>query len=131
DIDPKDISDYQKQRQLKKPDGGRGASPKTINLEIGTLRAILRRYRVWAAIQPDVKMLSVATDVGRAISQEEEQCLLKACAASRSRSLPVAVTIALNTCMRLSEIRLLRWILIDFIAEVITVGKSKTAAGSG
>src|SRR5215510_4985233 len=34
DIDANDISDYQKQRQLKKPDGSRGASPKTINLEI-------------------------------------------------------------------------------------------------
>src|SRR5262249_20343529 len=131
DIDPKDISEYQKQRQLKRPDGSRGASPKTINLEIGTLRAILRRYRVWATIQPDIKMLPVMTDVGRAISPEEEESLLKACAASRSRSLPVAVTTALNTCMRLSEIRLLRWIQIDFVGEIIKVGKSKTAAGTG
>jgi len=60
----------------------RGASPKTVNLEIGTLRAILRRYRIWATIQPDVKMLVVANDVGRAISPAEEETLLKACAAA-------------------------------------------------
>lgn len=131
DIDAKDISDYQKQRQLKKPDGAKGASPKTVNLEIGTLRAILRRYRIWAVIQPDVKMLAVTDEVGRAITPDEEAVLVKACAASRSRSLPVAVTIALNTCMRLSEVRLLRWSQLDFIAEAITVGKSKTEAGTG
>jgi integrase len=30
---------------------GKKASPKTINLEIGTLRAILRRFRVWANVE--------------------------------------------------------------------------------
>jgi integrase len=131
DIDGKDVADYQKQRQLKKADDAKGASPKTVNLEIGTLRAILRRYRVWASIQPDVKMLAVTDGVGRAITPDEEAALLSACVASRSRSLPVAVTIALNTCMRLSEVRLLRWNQVDFVAETITVGKSKTAAGTG
>jgi integrase len=104
---------------------------KTINLEIGTLRAILRRYRIWATIQPDVRMLAVTNDVGRAISPAEEESLLKCCAASRSRSLAVAVTMALNTCMRLSEIRLLRWSQLDFLAQTVTVGKSKTDAGTG
>jgi integrase len=69
--------------------------------------------------------------VGRSISVTEEANLLNACASSRSRSLSVAVTIALNTCMRLSEIRLLRWSQLDFVAQAITVGKSKTDAGTG
>jgi integrase len=131
DIDPKDIANYQKERQLKKPDGAKGASPKTVNLEVGTLRAILRRYRVWASIQPDVKMLPVEDKVGRAITPDEEAALLKACATRRSRSLPVGVTVGLNTGMRLGEVRLLRWSQLDFIRETITVGKSKTAAGKG
>ena len=76
-------------------------------------------------------MLSVTDTVGRSISATEEANLLKACASSRSRSLPVAVTIALNTCMRLSEIRLLQWSQLDFVSQAITVGKSKTAAGTG
>src|SRR5258708_7751516 len=52
DIQAKDVSRYQQVRLAE------GAAPKTINLEIGTLRAILRRHRVWAEIQQDVPMLS-------------------------------------------------------------------------
>jgi hypothetical protein len=40
DIQAKDVSRYQHARLAE------GASPKTINLEVGTLRAILRRHRV-------------------------------------------------------------------------------------
>ena len=42
-----------------------------------------------------------------------------------------AFTLALNTCMRYSEIRLLRWRQIDFKTHEITVGKSKSDAGTG
>jgi hypothetical protein len=44
------------------------ASPKTVNLEIGTLRAILKRSGQWARLQPDVKMLATRDDIGRAIT---------------------------------------------------------------
>jgi len=49
------------------------AAPKTINLEVGTLRAILRKYRLWANIQPDVTMLRVRDDAGRALSQRRRE----------------------------------------------------------
>jgi hypothetical protein len=44
DITPVEISRYQQNRLSK------GASRKTINLEIGTLRAILRKNRLWASL---------------------------------------------------------------------------------
>lgn len=72
DIAADDIARYQASRLE------RGAAPKTINLEVGTLRAILRKNRLWAAIQPDVRMLRVREDVGRAISRDEEAALLEA-----------------------------------------------------
>jgi integrase len=125
DIDGKDISEYQRQRLAEE------ASPKTVNLEIGTVRAILRRNRIWAAIQPDVRMLATRDDIGRAVSTDEENALLAACAQSRSRSLLPAVTLALNTCMRYSEIRLLRWHQVDFGTRMLTVGKSKSDSGTG
>jgi integrase len=125
DIDAADISKYQQQRVSE------AASPKTVNLEIGTLRAILRRNRLWAALQPDVRMLPTRDDIGRAISLEEEKKLLEACFDSRSRSLLPSVTLAIYTCMRVSEIRLLRWKQVDFIRKTITVGKSKTDSGTG
>jgi len=125
DIEGKDISRYQEDRL------GSGASPKTVNLEVGTLRAVLRRNRLWAAIQPDVRMLPTHDDIGRAIAPEEEETLLAECGQSRSRSLLPAVTLALNTGMRYSEIRLLSWHQVDFADRTITVGKSKTSSGTG
>jgi integrase len=126
DIEGKDISQYQQQR-LKEE-----ASPKTVNLELGTLRAIPRRNRLWAAIQPDVRMLRpTRDDIARAVTPAEESKLLTACGESRSRSPLPAVTLALNTCMRYSEIRLLRWRQVDLVAREITVGESKSEAGRG
>jgi integrase len=125
DIRSDDVSRYQAGRLEA------GASPKTINLEIGTLRAVLRKNRLWFAIQPDVRMLRASEDVGRAITREEETSLLGACQSSRSRSLYTAVLLALNTCMRYSELRLLTWEQVDFGARTVTVGASKTEAGAG
>jgi len=125
DIQAKDVSRYQQARLAE------GAAPKTINLEVGTLRAILRRHRVWAEIQQDVRMLAVQDDVGQAITLEEEAALLTACLKSRCRCLYLAVMLALNTGMRYSEIRLLRWRQVDFVARILTVGKSKSPTGTG
>jgi integrase len=125
DISSDDIAHYQTSRLLEH------AAPKTVNLEVGTVRAILRKNRLWAAIQPDVRMLRVRDDVGRAISRDEETALMAACGASRSRSLYPAVLIALNTCMRYSEIRLLKWIQVDLNSSALTIGQTKTDAGTG
>jgi integrase len=125
DISPEDIADYQKSR-LKAD-----ASPKTINLEIGTLRAILRRHRLWAAMQPDVKMMPVHEAAGRALTNEEERRLLDGCRGRRSRALLPIVTLALHTGMRRGEIQSLRWNQIDFLNRTLTVGATKTKAGSG
>jgi integrase len=76
-------------------------------------------------------MLPARDDVGRAISAEEESALLKACLKSRSRSLYPAVTLALSTGMRYSEIRLLTWGQVDLAKRMLTVGDSKTQAGAG
>jgi len=125
DIQPADISRYQASRQDE------GASPKTVNLEVGTIRAILRKNRLWANLQPDVKMLRVLDDVGQAITREQETRLLEECGKSRSRSLYPAVVLSLSTAMRYSETRLLKWKQIDFASRTVWVGKSKTQHGDG
>ncbi len=125
DVTADDIAIYQKDRLRE------GASPKTINLELGTLRAIMRRHRIWANLQPDVKMLTVRDDAGKALTAEEERRLLEACRTSRSRSLLPLVTLAMNTGMRRGEILGLTWAQVDFLNDRLTVGRSKTAAGQG
>ena len=56
DVTADDIARYQAERLEK------GAAPKTVNLEVGTLRAILRKNRLWASIQPEVRMLRTSQE---------------------------------------------------------------------
>jgi len=127
DISADDVAAYRTVRISQ------GAAPKTISLELGTLRAVLRFHDMdatWAAIGKKIK-LAKAEKLGRVINAQEERTLLDECRNSRSRSLYVAVVMALQACMRYSEIRQLRWQQVDLIRRVITVGKSKTDAGEG
>jgi integrase len=57
--------------------------------------------------------------------------LLDAASKSRCRSLYPVVMLAVNTGMRASEIRGLKWAQVDLLAQALTVGKSKTVAGTG
>jgi integrase len=125
DIEPRDIARYQKKRLEE------GASPKTVNLEIGTVRAILKRSGHWAKIQPEVTMLPAGEEVGRSITAAEEAALLRACAQSRSRSLVPFVTLAIETGARYGTIRTLQWGSVDFDSQCLRWGKDKTAAGTG
>jgi integrase len=119
------IDGYQKARLRA------GAAAKTINLEVGTLRALLLRNRLWEPIRQDVRMLKVEDTPGKALTHEEEEQLLAACRESRSRGLYPSVVLTLNTGMRSAELRWLQWKQIDLRAGSIRVGRSKTAAGAG
>jgi integrase len=125
DLEPRDVAKYQTKRVAN------GASPKTVNLEVGTLRAILKRSGQWARLQPDVKMLTTREDVGRAITPEEEAALLQACGKSRSRSLVPFVTLAIETGARFGVIRTLQWGSVDFENRCLRWGKDKTVSGTG
>jgi len=125
DVEAADIARYQEKRRDEDAAAG------TINLEVATVRAILRRSGLWARIQPDVRMLPERDDAGRALSAEEEARILTACSESMSRALLPAVTLALHTGLRYGELVELRWKQVDLEARRLTVGKSKTEAGKG
>jgi integrase len=125
DLEARDIARYQQERMDE------DASPKTINLEIGTLRAILKRSGHWARLQPQVTMLATRDDIGRAITLEEESALLQGCGKSRSRSLVPFVTLAIETGARYGVIRTLQWSSVDFENRCLKWGKDKTASGTG
>ena len=90
DISGADVSDYQKARQRT------GVSGRTVNMEVGVLRAILHRYRLWEAIAPDVDFLEEDPSPGRALTADEKTALLAAAQKSRCRSLYPVVMLALN-----------------------------------
>jgi integrase len=125
DLSGEDLASYQTRRKRD------GVSNRTVNLELGVLRSILRRYRMWEPIAADVGFLKESASPGRALTHEEETALLDAASKSRCRSLYPVIMLAINSGMRVSEIRGLTWTQVDFLAKSLTVGKSKTAAGTG
>src|SRR5260370_13475233 len=125
DIEARDIARHQQKRMQEH------AAPKTINLEGGTLRAIMKRHGAWARVQEGVRMLPGQEEVGRAISAEEEQILLRECCRSRSRSLAPFVTLAIETGARKNVIRTLRWKWVDFGHACLRFGKDKTPSSTG
>ena len=123
DVDAGRIASYQARRKAEK------ASARTLNKELQVLRMILKRYKLWANLQGDVKFERERDEVGKALSREDESRLLEVCAPNPL--LHTVVTLALNTTLRKSEIRLLQWNQVDLFKRTLTVGKSKTEGGSG
>ena len=76
-------------------------------------------------------MLHESTEIGRALTADEEARIMAACRVSRSRSLYPAVLVSTHTAVRNKELRLLRWHQIDLIGRSLTVGTSKTEGGTG
>jgi integrase len=124
DIDAHSIQEYQQRRLYQ------GAQGRTINIETGVLRQILKAYECWRPIEGRVRTLRERKDIGRALLPDEEHRLIEATRLLDS-ACSTAVALALNTAMRHSEILGLRWRQIDFAQRTLIVGQSKTAAGTG
>jgi len=111
-----------------------GASGKTINEEVGCLLRLMGDVGDMVRLKlKKARKIKLAQneDCGRALTQEEEPRLLAEAKRAQSPFIFPAIIVALNTTMRDSEIRHLTWGQLDFFKQLITVGKSKTAAGSG
>jgi integrase len=129
EITPKVIKGYQTARLREK------AGPKTINDEVQLLirlcgdqgeliRSALRREKALK--------LPLPPSPGRAYSAEEKSRMLEEARKLRTPQMYAALALDLNTGLRDKELRELRWEQIDLIhKKTLTVGKSKTAAGTG
>jgi integrase len=125
DIAAAHIGKYQLSRQKG------GASNRTINMEVATLRMILKSARLWTELALDIKMLPERKEIGRALTPDEEKRLLEACYRSPSPSLYPVVVIYCNTGCRNSELRCARWSQVDLLKAEFQVGKAKTEGGQG
>jgi integrase len=127
DVTEHAIHGYMKTRSTE------GASGRTVNMEIGELSRAIGKH--WSALWPKVRRMEERSEVGRALSAEEEERLLAAVdgqrSPNRSKTLSTFLRVALLTGMRSGEIAGLSWGQIDFERRIVTVGKSKTAAGTG
>jgi integrase len=124
DIAPKAVEAYQQARLRE------GAQGRTVNIEVQALRQIVKANKCWQHLDGEVHSLKERKGIGKALAPEEESRLLEECAKADSACY-TAVTLALNTTMRKSEIRLLRWGQVELFDRILTVGKSKTDAGEG
>ncbi len=103
---------------------------KTINLELGVLRSVLKRAKLWHLFMDEIKPLPVHSQIGRAMTFDEKLRLAKTAAMRPEwQNARLAMVLALNTTMRGCEIKALRWYDVDFLAGTATIRKSKTQAG--
>jgi integrase len=124
DIGHQEIADYQRVRQQS------GAEGRTVNIEVALLRQVLKACDLWLPLAGKVRMLRERHDTAKALTPEQETALL--CATSDADSAcHTATVLALHTAMRRNEIRMLRWRQVDWERHNLTVGHSKTEAGTG
>ena len=83
-----------------------GAANRTINMEIGILRRIIKRAKRWHLIADEIPHLPERCDIGRALTFEEKSRLLWTAAAKPGwETARLAAILALNTTMRGCELR--------------------------
>jgi len=110
----------------------KGVANRTVNMEIGILRRILKRAKRWHLIVDEIPHLPERCDVGRALSFEEKARLLRMAATKLEwETARLAVILALNTTMRGCELRGLRWSHVDFMERTITVRRTTTKTDAG
>ena len=104
--------------------------PALVNMEIGVLRRILKRGKLWHTMADDIRPLKEPETIGRALTPAEKAALLETAALKPEwQTAFYAAQIALQTGMRGCEIRGLKWSDVDLLADTLTIRKSKTAAG--
>jgi len=120
----KRITDYRTWRAEQ------GVGPATLNAELGILRRILKRAKLWARVADDVRPLREPSTIGKAITEDEKQRLLKtAVMRPEWETAYLASILCLNTTARGCELKGLQWSDVNLFAKTLTIRKSKTAAG--
>jgi integrase len=104
--------------------------PATLNAELGILRRILKRVHLWTRVADDIRPLKEPKTIGRALTQEEQQRLLRtAVMRPEWETAYLAAILCLNTTARGCELKGLQWSDVDLFGKTLTIRKSKTAAG--
>lgn len=123
-ITAKRITDYRAWRAEQ------GVGPATLNAELGILRRVMKRARLWARVADDIRPLKEPSTIGRALTEEDKQRLLKtAVMRPEWETAYLAAILCLNTTARGCELKALQWSDVDLFARSLTIRTSKTAAG--
>ena len=99
------IEGFQAKRRLD------GASNRTVNMDVGALRQVLKRFKHWRRLEDDVKMLteSGGAPIGRVLTDEEQERLFKIAKGNPEwEHVYCAAVLAANTSMRGVEVKHVR-----------------------
>ena len=116
------IEGFQAKRRVE------GASNRTVNMDVGALRQVLKRFKQWRRLEDDVKMLTEAggEPIGRVLTSEEQERLLKAAEANPEwEHVWCAAQLAANTSMRGVEVKHVRRKDFDAEKRVVHIRASK------
>jgi integrase len=107
-----------------------GVAPRTVNMEGQLLRSVLKHHGQWKLEEGYERLPEPLSEVGRALSPEEEVTLLDTARSRESWFVAYHATVLENeTGMRGVEIRNLQLRRIDIKAAEIHLQKSKTKGG--
>lgn len=108
-----------------------GISGRTVNMETGVLRRMLKRAKVWSAISEDVRALPEhQSAVGKVLPADLKSKLFEVAASKPEWTVAhCAAVLAVSTTCRGVEIKNLHWQDVDLFSRVATIRRSKTAAG--
>ena len=124
-IKAEDITAYQKARESK------GVSGRTINMEIGIVRRMLKKAKRWNTVAEDVQMFPEhQRAIGKALPLEQKKHLFEAAGSKPDWTVAhCAAVLAVSTTCRSVELKHLRWNNVDLFNRVLNVRRSKTEAG--
>jgi len=152
DVSDSVVKRYQTTRLKEK------ASPKTVNNETGVLLRILGDHGDLIRLRMKRQRalnIPVKNEPGRAFTVDEQRAMLSVAKASTDAARKAmairdnggrihggmiqggsvcvypALVLALSCGLRAKELRGLRWAQVELVSGVLTVGQSKTAAGTG
>jgi integrase len=106
-----------------------GAAPRTVNTRLGVAVRMLSLAAEWEILEsvPKVKLMKIAVDHPRFLSEDEAAALLEA-AKKRSRSDEmdwyVMTLVGLRTGLRIGELRGLQWGDVDFDRRLVHVRRT-------
>jgi len=124
-IGAEDITAYQRSRLAV------GLSGKTINMDIGVLRLMMKRAKCWMVVAEDIKLFPKRVRViGRVLTPEQKVQLFQTAGMKPEWMVAhCAAVLAVSTTCRGVELKHLRWNNVDLFGRVLNVKRSKTEAG--
>ncbi len=116
------IEGFQAKRRVE------GASNRTVNMDVGALRQVMKRFKQWRRLEDDIKMLteSGGEPVGRVLSIEEQLRLFKTAEGNAEwEHVYCAAILAANTSMRGVEVKHVRRRDFDSDKRIVHIRTSK------